>query len=89
MGRRCARLARGGRLVRTLARACRCVAAGRDRHNDEFTLGFKDAAAAKRLEEIFEKYAPKCQEIKLEKWRKRGLAHRFVDNAYYLFNEVL
>jgi hypothetical protein len=71
------------------ARACRCVAAGRDRHNDEITLGFKDAAAAKRLEEIFEKYAPRCAEIKLEQWRKRLLWHRRVDNMYYLINEVL
>ena len=39
--------------------------------------------------EIFEKYAPNCQEIKLETWRKRSLPHRFVDNVFYLFNEVL
>ena len=65
------------------------MAAGRDRHNDEITLGFKDAAAAKRLEEIFEKYAPRCAEIKLEEWRKRLLWHRLVDNMYYLINEVL
>jgi cardiolipin synthase len=57
--------------------------------NDEITLGFKDAAAAKRLEEIFEKYAPGCAEIKLEEWRKRPLWHRLIDNMYYLINEVL
>ena len=57
--------------------------------NDEITLGFRDAATARRLEEIFEKYAPHCHEIKLETWRQRGLVHRFVDNAFYLFNEVL
>jgi cardiolipin synthase A/B len=57
--------------------------------NDEITLGFKDAAAAKRLEEIFEKYAPRCAEIKLEEWRKRPLWHRLIDNMYYLINEVL
>jgi cardiolipin synthase len=57
--------------------------------NDEITLGFLDAATASRLDQIFEKYAPKCHEIKLETWRKRGLTHRFVDNVFYLFNEVL
>ena len=57
--------------------------------NDEITLGFKDAATAKRLDEIFEKYAPHCQEIKLEAWRKRGFGHRLIDNIYYMFNEVL
>ena len=57
--------------------------------NDEITLGFKDAATAKRLDEIFEKYAPHCQEIKLAAWRKRGWGHRLMDNVYYMFNEVL
>jgi cardiolipin synthase len=57
--------------------------------NDEITLGFKDAAAARQLELIFEKYAPRCKEIKLEEWRKRGLGHRLIDNMYYLINEVL
>jgi cardiolipin synthase len=57
--------------------------------NDEITLGFLDAATAKRLDQIFEKYAPQCCEIKLETWRKRGLKHRLIDNVFYLFNEVL
>lgn len=57
--------------------------------NDEITLGFLDSTTASRLDQIFEKYAPKCHEIKLEKWRKRSLAHRFVDNVFYLFNELL
>jgi cardiolipin synthase len=57
--------------------------------NDEITLGFKDATTAKRLDEIFEKYAPHCEEIKLETWRKRGWGHRLLDNVYYLANEML
>ena len=57
--------------------------------NDEITLGFSDAALTKRLEAIFAKYAPRCEEITLEKWRKRGLAHRLIDNLYYMFNELL
>jgi cardiolipin synthase len=57
--------------------------------NDEITLGIKDRATAKRLDEIFEKYAAGCEEIKLDDWRKRGLGHRLVDNLYYLANEML
>ena len=57
--------------------------------NDEITLGFMDAAAAKRLDKIFERYAPQCVEIKLEAWRKRPLWHRLIDNMYYLINDVL
>jgi cardiolipin synthase len=57
--------------------------------NDEITLGIRDTATAKRLEEIFEKYAPRCEEIQLEQWRKRGVGHRLIDNMYYLINEVL
>ena len=30
-----------------------------------------------------------CTEIKLEAWRKRGLWHKFKDNAYYLLNEIM
>jgi cardiolipin synthase len=57
--------------------------------NDEITLGFLDAATARRLDGIFEKYAPHCREIKLEAWRKRGWGHRLIDQMYYLINEVL
>jgi cardiolipin synthase len=57
--------------------------------NDELTLGIRDPATARRLEEIFERFAPRCEEIKLEQWRKRGVGHRLVDNIYYVFNEVL
>ena len=57
--------------------------------NDEITLGIVDAATTKRLDAIFEKYLPGCQEIKLEVWRKRGIVHRAIDNMYYLINEVL
>ena len=57
--------------------------------NDEITLSICDAATTRRLDEVFEKYAPDCEEIVLEKWRKRGLRHRLVDNLYYLLNEVL
>ncbi|MGZ9031505.1 MAG: phospholipase D-like domain-containing protein [Burkholderiaceae bacterium] len=57
--------------------------------NDEITLCFKDEVTARRLDAIFEKYAPHCKEIRLEEWQRRGWRHRLVDNVYYLFNEVL
>jgi cardiolipin synthase len=57
--------------------------------NEEITLGFIDPATTEQLDQIFEKYAARANEIKLEAWRKRGWKHRLVDNFYYLFNEVL
>ena len=57
--------------------------------NDEITLGFLDTATAKRLDQIFEKYAAHSQEIEVNSWRKRGWGHRAIDNMYYLFNEIL
>jgi len=57
--------------------------------NDELTLGILDAETTKRLDGIFEKYLPRCKEIELRTWRKRGLMHRAIDNMYYLINEVL
>ena len=57
--------------------------------NDEITLGVLDAATAQRLDAIFERYAPRCKEIELETWCKRGLWHKLKDNAFYALNEVL
>jgi cardiolipin synthase len=57
--------------------------------NDEITIGFLDAALARRLEEIFEADARHCIELTAEGWRRRGVWHRLQDNALYLFNEVL
>jgi cardiolipin synthase len=57
--------------------------------NDEFTVGILDRATAERLDAIFERYAARACEIELEKWAKRGLAHKFIDQLFYLFNEIL
>jgi cardiolipin synthase len=57
--------------------------------NDEITLGFEDAVTAKRLDDIFEKYAPHCEEMRLEVWSKRSWRHKLVDSAYYMFSELL
>ena len=57
--------------------------------NDEITLGIRDAATARKLDAVFEKYAPQCREIKLEAWRKRGPWHKLKDNVFYVINELL
>ncbi len=57
--------------------------------NDELTLGFLDAATARKLDGIFEKYAARAEEIRLEVRSKRSRAHRLLDHAYYLVNELL
>lgn len=57
--------------------------------NDEITLGFRDRALAKRLEEIFEEDRKHCSELNAADWKSRGLLHRAQDSALYLFNEVL
>jgi cardiolipin synthase len=57
--------------------------------NDEITLGIRDAALAKKFEEIFEKDLAECTELKRDTWRARGLMHRALDNVLYAFNEVL
>jgi cardiolipin synthase len=57
--------------------------------NDEITLGIKDAALTQQLDAVFEKYVQRCEEIDLKQWQKRGLWHKFKDNMFYVFNEVL
>jgi cardiolipin synthase len=57
--------------------------------NDEITLAFCDKELARQIDSVFERYLPRSNEIKLEKWRKRSLGHRLKDSAAYLINEVL
>ncbi len=57
--------------------------------NDEITLGIRDAALAQQLDAVFEKYMQRCEEINLKAWQQRGLWHKFKDNMFYVFNEVL
>jgi cardiolipin synthase len=57
--------------------------------NDEITLGIKDAALTQQLDAVFERYVQRCEEIDLKQWQKRGLWHKFKDNMFYVFNEVL
>jgi cardiolipin synthase len=57
--------------------------------NDEITLGICDAGIASRLDAVFEKHVARCDEIKLEDWKKRGLWQRTKENAFYAINEML
>jgi cardiolipin synthase A/B len=57
--------------------------------NDEITLAIKDAPVAQRLDAVFQRYVPRAQEIKLERWSKRGAWQKLRDNTVYLINEVL
>jgi cardiolipin synthase len=57
--------------------------------NDELTLGFLDAALARRMEEIFESDLRYCIELVAAEWRKRGMWHRMQDRISYVFSEVL
>jgi cardiolipin synthase len=57
--------------------------------NDEITLSVRDQALAGQLDAVFEKYVARCQEIELKAWQHRGLWHKFKDNLFYVFNEVL
>jgi cardiolipin synthase len=57
--------------------------------NDEITLGILDESLAGQLDAVFEKYVARCQEIELKAWQQRGWWHKFKDNWFYMFNEVL
>ncbi|TFZ07951.1 phospholipase D-like domain-containing protein [Ramlibacter humi] len=57
--------------------------------NDEVTLGILHPPLARRMEEVFERYAKRASEIDLERWRKRSPLHKLRDNAVYLLKEVL
>jgi len=57
--------------------------------NDEITLSISEAALARKLDAIFEKYVARATEIQLERWRKRALSHKLTDHFFYTLNELL
>ncbi|MEJ7929798.1 phospholipase D-like domain-containing protein [Ramlibacter sp. AN1015] len=57
--------------------------------NDELTLGILDRSLATRLDDIFDHYVGRADEIQLEAWRRRGIWHKAQDNAFYLFHLLL
>ena len=42
-----------------------------------------------RFDAIFEKYAAEATEVRLDAWKRRAWSHRALDQAMYLFNELL
>lgn len=57
--------------------------------NDEISMGIRDPVLAERLDGIWEKYAARAREIRLEEWVRRGWWEKLRDNAVYLVNELL
>ena len=57
--------------------------------NDEITLGLLSPQLAERLEAIFERDLALCEEVKLERWVRRGSWHKLKDRAFYLLREQL
>lgn len=57
--------------------------------NDEITLGLKDPAIARRLEELFLSDMEHSIELDAAKWAQRGIWHRCKDNFFHAFNELL
>ena len=57
--------------------------------NDEITLGILGAGTASRLDAIFERYAKRAEEIKVDEWMRRPLGCRIKDQAAYSINELL
>ena len=57
--------------------------------NDEVTLGILDAGLAKQLDAVFERNVKRANEIDLERWTRRPLVHKLVDNAFYLIKGML
>jgi cardiolipin synthase len=57
--------------------------------NDEITLGICDKGIAAQVDAVFEKYVARCNEIKLDEWRKRGFVQKVKERVFYALNEVL
>lgn len=57
--------------------------------NDEITLAILDAKLAGELDAVFEKYVKRAEPIDLERWRRRPLWHKAIDNLFYLFKSLL
>jgi len=57
--------------------------------NDEITIGCSSAALAAQFEEVFRRDAARCVELEAGSWERRGLLHRWRDNASYLLKYQL
>jgi len=56
--------------------------------NDQITLGIHSEAFAKEIEEIFAKDGKVFEELKLAKWKGRGLPHKLRDYAFLHLQRV-
>jgi cardiolipin synthase A/B len=52
--------------------------------NDEITAGCWSPGLAAQFEAVFERDLAYCTEVKAERWARRGVWHRWRDNASYL-----
>jgi cardiolipin synthase len=57
--------------------------------NDEITAGCWSRSLAAQLEAVFERDLAHCTELKAGSWARRGLWHRWRDNASYLLKYQL
>ena len=57
--------------------------------NDEITLGICDAGITRQLNDVFERYVARCEEITLEQWRKRSWWERLRASTSYLLHNLL
>lgn len=57
--------------------------------NDEITAGCWSRSLAAQLEAVFERDLAHCSELKAGSWARRGLWHRWRDNASYLLKYQL
>jgi len=57
--------------------------------NDEITIGCASAGLAAQFEEVFRRDAAHCVELEAGSWERRGLWHRWRDNASYLLKYQL
>jgi len=57
--------------------------------NDEITLSILDEKLTAELDAVFEKNVKRADRIELERWTRRPLGHKLVDQTFYLIKGLL
>jgi cardiolipin synthase len=57
--------------------------------NDEITLGICDREITRQINEVFDRYVVRCEEITLEKWQKRTWWNKLRATTAYLIHNLL
>jgi cardiolipin synthase len=57
--------------------------------NDEITLGICDREITRQINEVFERYVVRCEEITLENWQKRTWWNKLRATTAYLIHNLL